>query len=182
MSLNERFTVLVSGYKANPKRLIEDLIHFIFLFTMNQITSVDFFSHIVVGIFFMVVSLGLGKLVIKPENCVKFEDEGEGPRVFQNLSGAIKYFTRKTLECERVRGQYVTWAEETTRNWVLYVFMGPDTSNASYSNPDNWWPFGEIRPDPYQAINENIIADKEYKEKLNAHYQIDEKLKIEQDN
>ena len=31
MSLNERFTVLVSGYKANPKRLIEDLIHFIFL-------------------------------------------------------------------------------------------------------------------------------------------------------
>lgn len=113
---------------------------------------------------------------------VKFEDEGEGPRVFQNLSGAIKYFTRKTLECERVRGQYVTWAEETTRNWVLYVFMGPDTSNASYSNPDNWWPFGEIRPDPYQAINENIIADKEYKEKLDAHYQIDEKLKIEQDN
>lgn len=31
MSLNERFTVLVSGYKANPKRLVEDLIHFIFL-------------------------------------------------------------------------------------------------------------------------------------------------------
>ena len=31
MSLNERITVLVSGYKANPKRLIEDLIHFIFL-------------------------------------------------------------------------------------------------------------------------------------------------------
>ena len=31
MNLNERMKVLVSGYKANPKRLVEDLIHFIFL-------------------------------------------------------------------------------------------------------------------------------------------------------
>ena len=31
MHLNERMKVLVSGYKANPKRLVEDLIHFIFL-------------------------------------------------------------------------------------------------------------------------------------------------------
>lgn len=31
MKLNERMKVLVSGYKANPKRLVEDLIHFIFL-------------------------------------------------------------------------------------------------------------------------------------------------------
>ncbi len=31
MNLNERMRVLVSGYKANPKRLVEDLIHFIFL-------------------------------------------------------------------------------------------------------------------------------------------------------
>ncbi len=31
MNLNERMNVLFSGYKANPKRLVEDLIHFIFL-------------------------------------------------------------------------------------------------------------------------------------------------------
>lgn len=31
MNLNERMKVLVSGYKANPKRLVEDLIHFVFL-------------------------------------------------------------------------------------------------------------------------------------------------------
>ena len=31
MNFNERMRVLVSGYKANPKRLVEDLIHFIFL-------------------------------------------------------------------------------------------------------------------------------------------------------
>ena len=31
MNLNERMKVLVSGYKANPKRLVEDLIHLIFL-------------------------------------------------------------------------------------------------------------------------------------------------------
>ena len=31
MNLNERMKVLVSGYKANLKRLVEDLIHFIFL-------------------------------------------------------------------------------------------------------------------------------------------------------
>lgn len=62
------------------------LIHFVFLFTMNQITSVDFFSHSVIGVFFMIVSVGLGKLVIKPENCVKFEDEEDD----EELGEAIK--------------------------------------------------------------------------------------------
>lgn len=112
---------------------------------------------------------------------LKFEEDENGPRVFQSLSGAVAYFTEKSYECERSRGQYVTWAEATANNWVLYVYIGPDTSDASYSNPKNWWPFGEARPEPYSQISEAINADKAFVEKLDAHYTIEEKLEVKQE-
>ncbi len=112
---------------------------------------------------------------------IKFENPTDGPRVFPNLTSAVEYFTEKSYECERVRGQYVTWAEKTTRNWVLYTYIGPDVTDASYSNPKNWLPFGEAISEPYTMIQENITATKGFEEKMNAHYSINEQLDVKQD-
>lgn len=110
---------------------------------------------------------------------VRFEKPGVGPRVFSTLEGAVQYFTEKLPIEGRCRGQRVTWAEGTSRNWVTYIYIGDDLLDESYSNPDNWVLESEIRVDDYTDIEEVIKSAKQYKEHILAKKEIQETLKVE---
>lgn len=112
----------------------------------------------------------------------KFEDDVSNPRVFTDLSGAVAYFTEKTDKNDRTVGQFVTFAEGTRRNWVVFIYMGPNVDDENYSNYIFWHPFGEVRLDPYTDIDEVLSADKIYSEKLRADYEIRETLKVTKQN
>lgn len=112
---------------------------------------------------------------------LKFEDTESGPRVFQNLGAAVSYFTEKSYDCERARGQFVTWAEASIKNWVLYVYIGSDVSDENYSNPNNWLLFGEAIGQPYTSINEAIVSGKSFKEEVVSCKGINEEISIKQE-
>ena len=110
---------------------------------------------------------------------LKFKEADDNPRVFESLSEAIQYFTEKLPRCKRAIGQYVTWAQATDRNWVLFVYIGPNVSDEEYSNPDNWLPFGQVTKDEYTDISESIDADVEFIENLVALKDLTEEIESE---
>lgn len=107
---------------------------------------------------------------------VKFEEKDDNPKVFASLAGAISYFTSKLPRCQRTIGQFVTYAEGTSKNWFLYVYVGPNTSDESYSNPKNWLLFGEARKIPYTEVQESIDSEKQYKEVLKLAKTLNEQI------
>lgn len=109
----------------------------------------------------------------------RFEEDVNNPRVFNDLSGAVAYFTEKTAENDRTIGQFITFAEGTRRNWVVYIYMGPNVSDENYSNYIFWHPFGATYIDPYTNIEEVLSADKAFQEALFANTVIQETLKVE---
>jgi hypothetical protein len=75
---------------------------------------------------------------------------------FNNLKEAITYLTQNTQEKDRVSGQYITFAEGTSNNWVAYQYTSSDLGNYAYQTEENWVEAGGSKEDPYTDIQEII--------------------------
>lgn len=89
----------------------------------------------------------------------KFEPNTSEPKVFNNLTNAVIYFTEKTELKDRTPGQVVTFALQEATNWVIFLYAPSDVSDENYSNPDNWKQFGEA-VDPATDVYEVLEVAK----------------------